>query len=54
MNNQVKVISMNVRGLSNPKKRSDVFHWAKSKNISIACFQETHSTLETEKLWEDD
>ena len=44
---------MNVRGLfSNIKKRSDIFHWAKSKNASITCFQETHSTKEVEKKWE--
>ena len=46
---------MNVRGLfSSVKKRNDVFDWAKGKNTSIVCFQETHSSKEVEKLWEDD
>ena len=36
---------MNARGLfSSVKKRNDVFDWAKGKNTSIVCFQETHST----------
>jgi exonuclease III len=44
---------MNVRGLfSNSKKRLDVFNWAKSKNASIVCFQETHSTKDIETRWE--
>jgi exonuclease III len=45
---------MNVMGLSsNSKKRLDVFNWAKSKNASIVCFQETHSTKDIETRWED-
>jgi exonuclease III len=43
-------LSMNVRGLfSNSKKRADVFDWAKSKDASIVCFQETHSNKNIEK-----
>ena len=53
--NTVTVLSMNVRGLfSSVKKRNDVFDWAKGKNTSIVCFQETHSSKEVEKLWEDE
>ena len=45
MDNTVTVLSMNVRGLfSSVKKRNDVFDWAKGKNTSIVCFQETHSS----------
>ena len=55
MNNHIKVLSMNVRGLSsNSKKRLDVFNWAKSKNTSIVCFHETHSTKDIETRWEDE
>ena len=55
MNNHIKVLSMNVRGLSsNSKKILDVFNWAKSKNASIVCFQETHSTKDIETRWEDE
>ena len=46
---------MNVRGLhSNAKKRIDIFEWAKDKKSSIVCFQETHSSINEEKLWEDE
>jgi exonuclease III len=55
MDNTVTVLSMNVKGLfSSVKKRNDVFDWAKGKNTSIVCFQETHSSKEVEKLWEDE
>ena len=55
MNNHIKVLSMNVRGLSsNSKKILDVFNWAKSKNASIVCFQETHITKDIETRWEDE
>jgi exonuclease III len=37
-----------------PKKRLDVFNWAKSKNASIVCFQETHSTKDIVTRWEDE
>ena len=53
MGNEVKILSMNVRGLfSNKRKRIDVFNWAKSKDASVICFQETHSTQEVVKSWE--
>ena len=49
MDNTVTVLSMNVRGLfSSVKKRNDVFDWAKGKNTSIVCFQETHSSKEVD------
>ena len=53
--NSISVLSMNVRGIfSNPKKRADIFHWAKGKNAAIVCFQETHSSKDIEKIWEDE
>ena len=55
MDNIVTVLSMNVRGLfSNSKKRTDVFDWAKGKNASVICFQETHSNKDIEKKWEEE
>ena len=55
MNNNVTILSMNVRGFfTNKKKRVDIFNWAKTKNPSIVCFQETHSIHEVEKNWEDE
>ena len=55
MDDNVTVLSMNVRGLfSNSKKRADVFDWAKSKDASIVHFQETHSNKNIGKYWEDE
>lgn len=48
--NNITILSMNVRGLlSSIKKRLDIFNWVKNKNVSVVCFQETHSTNEVEK-----
>ena len=33
-----------MRGLHDPQKRKDVFHYLRSKNIQICCLQETHFT----------
>ena len=53
MTEEIKILSMNVRGLySNKKKRLDLFKWAHEKKSDITCFQETHSTSEIEKDWE--
>ena len=55
MTEEITVLSMNVRGLfSNGKKRIDMFTWARQKNAHIVCFQETHSTKDIEKKWEDE
>jgi hypothetical protein len=40
MDDNVTVLSMNVRGLfSNSKKRADVFDWAKSKHAPVFIYQ---------------
>ena len=55
MTEEIKILSMNVRGLfSNKKKRIDVFNWSRDKNYDILCFQETHCTKDIEKDWEDE
>ena len=42
--NLVNISSSNVRGLHDPQKRKDVFHYIRGKNIQICCLQETHFT----------
>ncbi|CAC5412116.1 unnamed protein product [Mytilus coruscus] len=55
IDNNITILSMNVRGLfSNKKKRLDVFDWAQGKHASIICFQETHSSKDVEKIWEEE
>ena len=52
MDNNIKIISLNVRGLQGSVfKRRDIFHWIKQKNVSIVCLQETHSTKNNESYW---
>ena len=47
----LKIASLNSRGLSDYKKRREVFLFLKKKNISIALLQETHSKLSDETQW---
>ena len=42
---------MNVRGLSNFKKRRSVFAWCRKQSANIIFLQETHSTSDKEKQW---
>ena len=51
------IMSLNVRGLRDPKKRRDIFRWLKhfhngEKNIIF--LQETHSIEEDVKKWEQE
>ena len=50
----VGVYSMNVRGLGNSFKRNQVFLWLKNHPGSIYFLQETHSTIDSEKVWNDE
>ena len=46
-----KLLSLNVRGLSNFKKRRAVFTWCRKQKASIIFLQETHSTIDKERQW---
>ena len=48
-----RMLSLNVRGLSNFKKRV-IFAWCRKKNANIIFLQETHSTGNNEKQWKAD
>ena len=48
----VKIISLNVRGLSNFKKRRTIFAWCRKMKTDVIFLQETHSKIETENQWE--
>ena len=48
----LKLASLNCRGLDNNKKRTDVFDWIKSKKIDICALQETHSQASNNNIWE--
>jgi exonuclease III len=38
----IKIGSVNVRGLADPVKRRDVFLWLKEKDLDIVCLQDVH------------
>ena len=45
------ICSLNVRGLSNDKKRREIFLWMKKKQFSTYFLQETHSTNKSGIYW---
>ena len=48
---EFKLISLNVRGLSNFKKRKSILSWCRKQKVDIIFLQETHSTVQNEKQW---
>ena len=44
MHNQIRISSSNVRGLHDPQKRKDIFHYLRNKQFHTCCLQETHFT----------
>ena len=49
-NNNLKLISMNVCGLNEKIKRTKVFRFLRSKEIDVACIQETHLTKSKHRI----
>ena len=49
-----KLISLNVRGISNFKKRKMIFTWCRKKKPDIIFLQETHSKKDTEMYWKNE
>ena len=47
---EITICSVNVRGLSGRKKRSDVFNYFRNKPYSIICFVDTHFTQREERF----
>ena len=44
---RLSVLPLNINGLSNNKKRKNLFEKIQNKNIDIVLLQETHSTKES-------
>ena len=51
MSNDIKIVSLNVRGLRESSKRREMFNFLKKSNADIICLQETHSCYEEEENW---
>ena len=47
----IKLLSLNVRGLSNFKKRRAIFSWCRKQKADLIFLQETHSSKEREGQW---
>ena len=50
----LKLVSLNVRGLSNFRKRRAIFTWFRKRKADVIFLQETHSTKSGECEWEKD
>ena len=50
----IRVASLNVNGISDGKKRKQVFTWFKQQEYNIIFMQETHSCAKTETHFEED
>ena len=51
MNNLLKMVSLNVKGLRGANKRRAIVEWSKQKG-DIIFFQETFSTIDIENQWD--
>ena len=51
MSDSVKLLSINVRGLSDFKKRRAIFTWCQKWNADFIFLQETNLTIDHETSW---
>ena len=49
---ELKILSLNVRGLNKTTKRRQLFRWLHKQNSDVIFLQETYSPTQTIKLWE--
>lgn len=49
-----ELLSLNVRGLNEEKKRRSIFRWIKQLSVDVCLLQETYSTPEVENLWKNE
>ena len=50
----VKLLSLNVRGLNGEKKRQAIYNFIRKKKIDICFLQETYSSVECENVWKNE
>ena len=51
MNEQLKIVSLNVHGLADLKKQREVFNILRKHKYDVICLQEVHSSAAEEELW---
>ena len=49
---KLRIVSLNVRGVSNLKKRRSMFNFCRKLSADLILLQETHSTQRTETHWQ--
>lgn len=49
----LKLMTLNVRGLNKEGKRRAIYRYVKSKNIDVCYLQETYSTKGVEQIWKN-
>ena len=49
-----KLLSLNVRGISNFKKRRTTFTWCRKQKVDFIFLQETQSQIDSEKCWQNE
>jgi len=54
MANNIKILSLNCRGLNGKQKRRDVMNYLQNKNASILCLQDVHFTGDMEVMVKDE
>ena len=52
VSDKLKLNSFNCRGVRDRKKRLNISNWLKNNYFGITALQETHSTVEDEKIWQ--
>ena len=50
----LKLVSLNVKGISNFQKRKTIYTWCRRKNADFSFLQETHSKTEIETQWKNE
>ena len=50
----LKIITCNVRGLGEMKKRRQIYKYLHEKKCNVVFMQETHSTKNSEKIWRNE
>ena len=50
-NNDLEIVTYNVRGLGDFSKRKDIFHFLRNEKSDIICLQELHVTKEKENMF---
>ena len=53
-NFELKMVSLNVRGLNESKKRRNIFRWLHRNDWDIMMMQETYSNANIEQVWQNE